>query len=206
MSMTLSYGTSADSNVLSVMGVDRVKGLSLEEIESADQEQKESQADSVVNQNRGQQHFDKRLDKANPYLDPGPSCRGPLLVVLFAQIIFIPAPTKMPVAATPTGPRGVPCESRQGSPSWREESGFADRGAPMMAIAVEDEPLLSMSPWRHGTINTYGPLSIEKIKTNHLFALGLARCASEAKELSLVTDPSSRIIHKGTSCDVLLIL
>lgn len=53
--MTLSYGTSADSNVLSVMGVDRVKGLSLEEIESADQEQKESQADSVVNQNRGQQ-------------------------------------------------------------------------------------------------------------------------------------------------------
>lgn len=50
--MILSYGISTKSNILRGMGVDRVEGLPLEEIESTGQEQKESQTDSVVNQNR----------------------------------------------------------------------------------------------------------------------------------------------------------
>lgn len=72
----------------------------------------------------------------------------------------------------------------------------------MIAIAVRNEPLLSMSTWRHGTTHTYRPPSTEKTKTTHLFSFVLACCASEAKELSLVTDPEPRGIHKGTSWDV----
>ncbi|CAF3645186.1 unnamed protein product [Fusarium graminearum] len=68
------------------------------------------------------------------------------------------------------------------------------------------EPLLSMSTWRHGTTHTYRPPSTEKTKTTHLFSFVLACCASEVKELSLVTDPEPRGIHKGTSWDVFLIL
>ncbi|CAG1988226.1 unnamed protein product [Fusarium graminearum] len=172
--MTLSYGTSAESNVLSVMGVDRVKGLSLEEIESTDQEQKESQAHSVVNQNRGQQI------RQTPTLILAQAAEDPYSWTFSYKSFLFQHQLRCRLLPHRPTRAGYPVNlGRYLHIEAKKLVSFADRGAPMIAIAT---------------------------KTTHLFSFVLACCASEVKELSLVTDPEPRGIHKGTSWDVFLIL
>ncbi|CAF3623356.1 unnamed protein product [Fusarium graminearum] len=200
--MVLSYGTSAELNVLSAMGVDIVKGQSGTEGVSGGQcSQSESRLAGTTRRRMytsTTQHltscrylngirlivllistaiisqcFDKRLDK----VDPGLSYIKPQLMDLFVQILFIPAPTEMPAAASP-------------------------RGVPVVNGSNSSRPCISMTGCS-SHIST--SINREEQDRSPLF-FGLACCASETKELSLVTDPASGGIHKGTSWDVLVIL